>query len=182
MEKRELSIPGVYVLTPKVFGDNRGYYMESYSKRTMEELGFDIDFVQDNHSKSMKKGTIRGLHFQNNPKAQAKLVRCTRGRIMDYAVDLRKDSPTYKKYIKVELTEENKEQIFIPRGFGHLFVTLTDDVEVQYKVDELYYPEYDRSIAYNDPEIGLDLDDIEDPTISEKDRKAPLLKDSDVNF
>lgn len=182
MEKRELEIPGVYVLTPKVFGDNRGYYMESYSKRTMEELGFDIDFVQDNHSKSMKKGTIRGLHFQNNPKAQAKLVRCTRGRIMDYAVDLRKDSPTYKKYVKVELTEENEEQIFIPRGFGHLFVTLTDDVEVQYKVDELYYPEYDRSIAYNDPEIGLDLGDIEDPTISEKDRKAPLLKDSDVNF
>ena len=181
MEIEELEIPGVYVLTPKVFEDYRGYYMESYSKKTLEKLGFDIEFVQDNHSKSLKKGTIRGLHFQNNPKAQAKLVRCSRGKVLDFAVDLRKNSPTYKKYVSVELSEDNKKQIFIPRGFGHLFVTLTDNAEVQYKVDEFYYPEYDRAIAYNDPEINLNLGDIK-PIISEKDTKAPLLKDSDVNF
>lgn len=182
MKKEELEIPGVYVFTPKVFEDYRGYYMESYSKRTMEELGLNIDFVQDNHSMSLKKHTVRGLHFQNNPKAQAKLVRCTKGKVLDYVVDLRKDSPTFKKYLSVELTEENKKQIFIPRGFGHMFITLTDDAEVQYKVDELYYPEYDRAIAYNDPEIGIDFSEIENPIISEKDKNAPLLKDSDVNF
>ena len=181
MKIEELEIPGVYVFTPQVFEDYRGYYMETYSKRSMEKLGFNDIYVQDNHSLSLKKGTIRGLHFQNNPKAQTKLVRCTRGKILDYVVDLRKESPTYKKWLKVELTEENKKQIYIPKGFGHLFITLTDNVDVQYKVDELYYPEYDRAIAYNDPEIGLDFGDIK-PVVSEKDKKAPLLKDSDVNF
>lgn len=183
MEIRELEIPGVFVLTPKVFEDYRGYYMESYSKRTMEQLGFNMEFVQDNHLLSLKKNTIRGIHFQNYPKAQSKLLRCTKGKLLDIAVDLRKDSPTYKKYVSVILDNEKKEQIFIPKGFGHLCMSLVDDTEVQYKVDELYYPEFDRTIAWNDPDINLklDLNGIE-PIVSEKDKNAPTLKNSDVNF
>lgn len=181
MEIKELSIPGVFLITPDVFKDYRGYYMESYSKRTMAKYGIDTEFVQDNHLLSLKKYTIRGIHFQNAPKAQAKLLRCTKGRILDIAVDLRKNSPTYKKYVSVELDNEKKQQIFIPRGFGHVCMSLVDDTEVQYKVDELYYPEYDRAIAWNDPDIAIDWGGIE-PIVSEKDKNAPFLKDSDVNF
>lgn len=155
--------------------------MESYSKRTMAKYGIDTEFVQDNHLLSLKKYTIRGIHFQNAPKAQAKLLRCTKGRILDIAVDLRKNSPTYKKYVSVELDNEKKQQIFIPKGFGHICMSLVDDTEVQYKVDELYYPEYDRAIAWNDPDIAIDWGRIE-PVVSEKDKNAPFLKDSDVNF
>lgn len=181
MRKEELKIPGVYLLTPHVFSDYRGFYMESYSRRTMEELGIDTIFVQDNHLRNLKKHTIRGIHFQNAPKAQAKLLRCTRGKILDIAVDLRKTSPTYKKYVSVILDDDKKQQIFIPKGFGHVCMSLTDETEVQYKVDELYYPQFDRAIAWNDPEIGIDWGDVV-PIVSEKDRKAPFLKDSDVNF
>ena len=181
MEIKELSIPGVFLITPDVFKDYRGYYMESYSKRTMAKYGIDTEFVQDNHLLSLKKYTIRGIHFQNAPKAQAKLLRCTKGRILDIAVDLRKNSPTYKKYVSVELDNEKKQQIFIPRGFGHVCMSLVDDTEVQYKVDELYYPEYDRAIAWNDPDISIYWGGIE-PIVSEKDKNAPFLKDSDVNF
>lgn len=181
MEIKELSIPGVFLITPDVFKDYRGYYMESYSKRTMAKYGINTEFVQDNHLLSLKKYTIRGIHFQNAPKAQAKLLRCTKGRILDIAVDLRKNSPTYKKYVSVELDNEKKQQIFIPRGFGHVCMSLVDDTEVQYKVDELYYPEYDRAIAWNDPDIAIDWGGIE-PIVSEKDKNAPFLKDSDVNF
>lgn len=177
----ELSLPGVKIFLPKYFEDFRGYYCETYSSRTMKQHGIDTVFVQDNHSYSIKKGIIRGIHFQNNPKPQVKLVRCTRGRIMDYVVDLRKDSPTFKKWIAVELSEENRKQIWIPSGFGHAFITLQDNCEVQYKVDEWYYPEYDRAIAWNDPDIGIDWG-IDNPIISEKDTKAPMLKESDVNF
>ncbi len=177
----ELSLPGVKIIEPAYFEDYRGYYMESYSKRTMAEIGIDNVFVQDNHLLSAKKYTIRGIHFQNNPKAQAKLLRCTRGRILDIAVDLRKNSPTYKKYVSVELDAETKQQIFIPKGFGHACMSLVDDTEVQYKVDELYYPEYDRAIAWNDPDIGIDWGGIT-PIVSEKDRNAPTIKESDVNF
>jgi dTDP-4-dehydrorhamnose reductase/dTDP-4-dehydrorhamnose 3,5-epimerase len=144
-------------------------------------LGINIEFVQDNHSMSAQKGTLRGLHFQTNPKAQTKLVRCTKGKILDVAVDLRKRSSTYKQWVGVELSEDNKKQLLIPRGFAHGFLTLTDDVEVQYKVDEYYAPECDRSIRFDDPEIGVDWG-IEDPILSEKDLKAPLLEDSDVDF
>lgn len=181
MKIEELDIPGVMLITPDVFEDYRGYYMESYSKRTMTKYGIDTVFVQDNHLLSLKKYTIRGIHFQNAPKAQAKLLRCTKGRILDIAVDLRKQSPTYKKYISVELDADSKQQIFIPRGFGHVCMSLVDDTEVQYKVDELYYPEYDRAIAWNDPDIGIDWGNIE-PIVSEKDKSAPFLRDSDVNF
>lgn len=180
MEVKELGM-GVLLLMPRVFADYRGYYMESYSKRTLAEIGIDTIFVQDNHFYSAKKGTIRGIHFQNNPYAQTKLVRCTRGRMLDIAVDLRKSSPTYKKYVGIELSADNKYQLYIPKGFGHCAMSLTDDVEGQYKVDELYEPEYDRSIAWNDPEIGIDYG-TNSFILSEKDKKAPQLKDSDVNF
>lgn len=174
-------IEGVYIIEPKVFGDHRGWFMETYSKEKLAEQGVNADFVQDNHSFSAKKGTVRGLHFQINPMAQAKLVRCTKGKILDVAVDIRVGSPTYKKWVAVELSEENKRQFFIPKGFAHGFVTLTDNVEVQYKVDEYYSPENDRSIRYDDPDIGVDWG-IDNPILSDKDIKAPLLKNSDFNF
>lgn len=174
-------IDDVLILEPRVFGDHRGWFTETYSKTKFQELGIDIDFVQDNHSMSAQKGTLRGLHFQTNPKAQTKLVRCTKGKILDVAVDLRKGSSTYKQWVGVELSEDNKMHLLIPKGFAHGFLTLTDDVEVQYKVDEYYAPECDRSIRFDDPEIGVDWG-IENPILSEKDLKAPLLKDSDVDF
>lgn len=174
-------LEGVVILEPKVFGDHRGWFTESWSKRTMEEAGLHYEFLQDNHSFSAQKGTLRGIHFQMDPYAQAKLVRCTKGAVLDVAVDLRKDSPNYKKWAAVELSEENKRQFLIPRGFGHAFLTLTDDVEFLYKADQYYSFEHDRSIAWNDPDIGIKWP-VDHPTLSEKDIKAPLLKDSDVNF
>ena len=177
----ELELPGVKIIEPTYFEDYRGYYCETYSSRTMAQYGINTVFVQDNHSFSLKKGTIRGIHFQNNPKPQLKLVRCTRGHVMDYAVDLRKDSPTFKKWVAVELSADNRKQIWIPSGFGHAFITLEDNCEVLYKVDEWYYPEFDRAIAYNDPEIGINWG-TDSPIISVKDTKAPTLALSDVNF
>ncbi len=174
-------IEDVFILEPKVFGDNRGWFMETYSKQTMLNNGVDVNFVQDNHSMSTLKNTLRGLHFQNAPKAQSKLVRCTKGKIMDVAVDLRKGSPTYKKWISVELSEENKKQLFIPKGFAHGFLALTDNVEVEYKVDEYYSAENDRSIKFDDKEIGVDWN-VYEPILSEKDKNAPKLMDSDINF
>ncbi len=174
-------IEDVLIIEPKVFGDHRGWFAETYSKSTFKELGIDIDFVQDNHSMSVQKGTLRGLHFQTNPKSQTKLVRCTKGKILDVAVDLRRGSSTYKKWVGVELSEDNKKQLVIPKGFAHGFLTLTDDVEVQYKVDEYYDSECDRSIRFDDPEIGVEWG-MDEPILSDKDLKAPLLKDSDVNF
>lgn len=174
-------IEDIIVIESAVFGDHRGWFTETYSKIKFSELGIDIEFVQDNHSFSAQKGTLRGLHFQLEPKAQTKLVRCTKGKILDVAVDLRQNSKTYKKWVAVELTEENKKQLLIPKGFAHGFVTLVDDVEVQYKVDEYYAPECDRSVRYDDPEIGVAWGDIE-PVLSEKDLRAPYLKDSDVSF
>ncbi len=174
-------LKGIYILEPKVFGDHRGWFTESWSKRTMEEAGFYYDFVQDNHSFSAQKGTLRGIHFQMHPYAQAKLVRCTKGTVLDVAVDLRKDSPDYKKWASVELSEENKRQLLIPRGFGHAFLTLTEDVEFLYKTDRYYSFEHDRSIAWNDPDINIKWF-VSNPILSDKDKKAPLLKDSEINF
>lgn len=171
----------VYIVEPKVFGDSRGWFLESWSKRTMEEADLFYDFVQDNQSYSAQKGTLRGLHFQFGKDSQAKLVRCTRGAVMDVAVDLRKGSPTYKKWTSVELSAENRRQFLIPRGFAHAFLTLTDDVEFQYKADNFYAPASDRNIRWNDPEIGVKWG-IENPILSDKDQKAPFLSESDVNF
>lgn len=181
MKAIQTGLKEVKVVQPDVFGDNRGWFYESYSKQKLKDLGIDVEFVQDNRSYSQKKGTLRGLHFQNNPMAQSKLLSCTRGKIMDVAVDLRKGSPTYLKWVSVILSEENKKMIFIPKGFAHGFVTLTDDVEVLYKVDEYYSKEDDRSIKYDDKSIGVDWD-IDNPILSQKDQNAPLLRDSDVNF
>ena len=174
-------IEGVVIVELKVFGDNRGWFAETYSKEKFHQLGIDVEFIQDNHSFSAQKGVLRGLHFQQPPMAQSKLVRCTRGEILDVAVDIRKGSPTYKKWAAVKLTEENKRQLLVPKGFAHGFVTLTDNVEVHYKVDEYYSPENDRGIRYDDPEINVDWG-VEDPIMSEKDLKAPLLKDCDIDF
>lgn len=172
----------VYIIEPVIFGDNRGWFMESYSKVKLTKAGIPCDFVQDNQSFSAHKGTLRGIHFQLNPKAQAKIIRCTRGAILDVAVDIRKGSPFYKKWIAVELSAKNKKQLFIPKGFAHGFLTLVDDVEVQYKVDEYYAPEYDGNILYNDPEIGIEWGEGEF-ILSDRDKKAPLLKDrTDLNF
>lgn len=181
MELEKTEIEGAVVLTPKVFGDNRGWFMESYSKRTLEELGISDEFIQDNRSFSAQVGTLRGLHCQTNPMAQAKLLTCLKGTITDIAVDIRKGSPTYKKWVTVELSEENKKMFYIPAGCLHGFVTRTPDVEVMYKVDKFYSPENDRSVRFDDPELGV-VWDIENPILSQKDINAPLLKDSDVEF
>jgi len=174
-------ISGAVIVEPKVFGDNRGWFYESYSKSEFEKFGIKADFVQDNRSFSAQKGTLRGLHCQTEPKAQAKLVSCTKGAILDVAVDIREGSPTYLKWVAVELNEENKKMLFVPKGCLHGFVTLTENVEVSYKVDELYSPENDRSVCWRDPEIGVEWG-VETPVLSEKDKNAPLLKNSDVQF
>lgn len=176
MDLLKTKLEGVCILIPKVFGDYRGFFMESWSRRTMEEAGLYYDFVQDNHSLSTVKGTLRGIHFQKGDKAQAKLVRCVRGAVLDVAVDLRHDSPTYKQWVGVELSEENKKQLLIPRGFGHGFVTLTDHVEFLYKADNYYAPEADGGVRWNDPDIGVDWG-ISEPILSEKDTKNPFLKE-----
>lgn len=169
-------IDGVVILEPQVFGDHRGFFMESWSKQKMDDAGLHYEFVQDNHSSSTVKGTLRGIHFQKGKWCQAKLVRCTRGSVLDVAVDLRKASPTYKQWVAVELSEENKKQLFIPRGFGHGFATLTDDVEFMYKADNYYAPEADGGIRWNDPVIGIDWG-IANPILSAKDEKNPFLRD-----
>lgn len=181
MTLTETAVNGVFEIEPKVFGDNRGWFYESYSKEKFEKLGITAEFVQDNRSFSAQKGTLRGLHCQTNPKAQAKLITCLKGAILDVAVDIRKGSPTYMKWVAVELNEDNKKMLYIPKGCLHGFVTLTDNVEVTYKVDEYYSPENDRSVCFCDPDIGVEWG-IENPVLSEKDKNAPLLKDSDVEF
>ena len=174
-------IKGLYVIEPTVFKDERGYFVETYNQNDFKEAGLDMVFVQDNQSYTKEKGTLRGIHFQNAPMAQAKLVRVTRGSVMDVAVDLREGSPTYKQWVAVELSADNKRMFYIPRGFGHGFLTLTDDVEFVYKVDNLYSKECDRGIRFNDPAIGVEWD-IDNPILSEKDKTSPYLNESDCNF
>ena len=182
MKRIETSLPGVCIVEPAVHGDHRGYFMETYSTKAMAEIGIDAVFVQDNQSFTAQKGTLRGIHFQNAPMAQGKLVRVTKGAVMDVAVDLRKGSPTYKQWVAVELSEENKRMLYIPRGFGHGFRTLTDNVEFCYKVDNLYSKECDRGIRFDDPTIGVDWGEVVEELLSAKDMNAPLLADSDCNF
>ncbi|HEX2944790.1 MAG TPA: dTDP-4-dehydrorhamnose 3,5-epimerase [Clostridia bacterium] len=175
------SVLDVYILEPRVFGDSRGWFTETWSKKKMDDAGLHYDFVQDNHSFSVMKGTLRGLHFQKGDAAQAKLVRCARGAVLDVAVDLRKGSSTYKNWVTVELSAENKRQLLIPRGFAHAFLTLTDDVEFMYKADNLYMPEAERSIIWNDPDIGIKWG-MDEPILSAKDQKAPKLSECDADF
>jgi len=181
MKRIDTKLEGVYIVEPVVHGDHRGYFMETYSTKTFADIGIDAVFVQDNQSFTAQKGTLRGIHFQNAPMAQAKLVRVTKGAVLDVAVDLRKGSPTYKQWIGVELSAENKRMIFIPRGFGHGFLTLTDDVEFCYKVDNLYSRECDRGIRFNDPEIDVEWG-VKEPVLSAKDMCSPMLADSDCNY
>ena len=182
MKRIDTALPGVCIIEPDVHGDARGYFMETYSTRNFAAIGIDTVFVQDNQSFSSQKGILRGIHFQNNPMAQAKLVRVTRGAVLDVAVDLRKGSPTYMQWAAVELSAENKRMLYIPRGFGHGFKTLTDDVEFCYKVDNLYSKECDRGIRFNDPTIGVDWGEVNESLLSAKDTTSPLLADSDCNF
>jgi dTDP-4-dehydrorhamnose 3,5-epimerase len=178
----DISLPGVKIILPNVFGDQRGLFMQTYIDAVFKEAGFEISFVQDNQSFSASKGTLRGLHYQLKPKAQSKLVRCTKGAIFDVAVDIRKGSPTYGKWFGIELSADNKKQLFIPKGFAHGFITLTDGVEVQYKVDELYAPECDRGIIWSDPAIGIEWPIDVTPILSKKDEKTPLLSETENNF
>lgn len=181
MKVTKTQFKGLFIIETDVYGDSRGWFTETYTKSKFTEKGIDIDFVQDNQSYSAQKGTLRGIHFQTKAKAQTKMVRCTRGAIIDTVVDLRKGSDTYKEWFSIELSAENKKQLFIPKGFGHAFLTITNDVEVQYKVDEYYSKEHDRSIRYDDPDIGIEWDK-KNPILSQKDLNAPFLKDSDVDF
>ena len=181
MKRIDTKLPGVCIVEPVVHGDHRGYFMETYSTAAFAAIGIDTVFVQDNQSFSAQKGILRGIHFQNAPMAQAKLVRVTKGAVLDVAVDLRKGSPTYCQWVSVELSAENKRMFYIPRGFGHGFVTLTDNVEFCYKVDNLYSRECDRGIRFNDPDIGVAWG-IEAPILSQKDTTSPLLSESDCNF
>ena len=175
MNKIETKLKGVYILEPRVFGDYRGYFFESWNERVLHELGIDINFVQDNQSFSAEQGTLRGIHFQTGEWAQAKLVRCVRGAVLDVAVDLREDSSTYLQWISVELSADNKRQLLIPRGFGHGFVTLTSDVEFLYKADNYYHVEAEGGYRWNDPTIGVEWG-IENPIFSDKDKQLPFIK------
>ena len=185
MKKIETDIEGVYIIEPDCFGDNRGWFMETYNEAKFKEMGIDNVFIQDNMSFSAQKGTLRGLHYQKAPFSQAKLVRCTRGSVIDIAVDIRKGSPTYGKWTSCLLSEENKRLFFIPRGMAHGFLTLTDNVEFQYKCDNLYNKSSEGGIRYDDPTINIDwgtlLNGIK-PILSEKDMKAPFIEECNANF
>ena len=181
MKAIKTELEGVIIIEPDVFGDHRGWFMESWSKKKYEEIGINVEFVQDNQSFTAKKGTLRGLHFQMAPMAQSKLVRVVSGAVLDVAVDLRKGSPTYLKWVAVELSSENKRQFFIPQGFAHGFLTLADNVEFVYKCDNFYSKEHDRSIRFDDESIGVEWG-IENPIVSDKDMNAPKVCDSDCNF
>ena len=181
MKVIETEIPGVLIIETDVFGDHRGYFTETYSKPKYEALGINVDFVQDNMSFSAQKGTLRGLHWQNPPYAQSKLVSCTKGKVIDVAVDIRKGSPTYGKWVSVELSAENHRQFFIPQGFAHGFLVLSEEAEFTYKCDDYYHPGDEGGLLWNDPTIGIQwpLDQIggvENIIQSDKDKKWPTLK------
>ena len=181
IEVRELELAGVYEITPQLFGDDRGFFSETYSATGLAAVGIDMTFVQDNHSLSRKAGVLRGLHYQLPPFAQDKLVRVTSGAILDVAVDIRKSSPTFGRWLALEVSAKRWNQILVPKGFAHGFVTLIPDTEVIYKVTERYAPECDRSIRFDDPAIGIDWRiSAADVTLSDKDRNAPLLADAEI--
>jgi dTDP-4-dehydrorhamnose 3,5-epimerase len=175
------SLPQVIMIIPQRISDERGWFAETFKKREFEAQGIAIDFVQDNHSRSASRGVLRGLHFQKEPAAQGKLVRCILGEIFDVAVDIRKGSPTYAKWVSATLSAENLAMMWVPPGFAHGFVTIAAITEVTYKVTREYSPNHDRCVRWNDPAIGIDWP-ITDPILSKKDAGAPLLKDLDNNF
>ncbi len=177
---KKLSIPDVILVEPKVFPDERGFFLESFKESTFQENGITTKFVQDNYSHSIKR-VLRGLHYQKNPKAQAKLVTAIRGEIFDVAVDIRKDSPTYGKWVGEILSDQNHKSLYVPEGFAHGFLCLSDEADVVYKVNEEYSAENDRGMLWNDPVVGVKWP-IENPIISEKDKQQPLLEKADNNF
>lgn len=176
-------IDSLLILVPQIFQDNRGCFFESFSGKSLEACGVDFKVCQENHIMNFKRGVFRGLHFQNNPGAQAKLVRCIKGRVWDVAVDLRKDSQTYLKWYAVELTDRNRKQYYIPRGFAHGVLSLEDNTEVSYMTDEYWVREADKTIRYDDPDINIKYPIVSTALIlSERDKKAPLLRDSGCNL
>ena len=178
MQVQETSLPGVFVLTPKRFGDARGFFCESWNRKTLQDAGITLDFVQDNHSMSHTTGTVRGLHFQSPPHAQAKLVRCGRGRLYDVAVDIRNGSPTFGNWFGVELSFENGKQLLVPEGFLHGFATLEPETEIVYKCSDHYDAASDGAVRFDDPDIAIEWPiDLSHAEISEKDRNAPFLSD-----
>jgi dTDP-4-dehydrorhamnose 3,5-epimerase len=176
----ETNLPGLLIIDPEIFGDDRGYFFESFSKKSFEAAGIETGFVQDNESKSAK-GVLRGLHFQEPPYDQGKLVRVSRGRVIDVSVDIRKGSATYGKWIAFELSEQNKRMLWIPAGFAHGFVTLEDDTVFIYKCTNQYNRDSENSIIWNDPDLNIDWG-VENPIISDKDQKAPGFKDLNSPF
>ncbi len=176
----ETDIPDLVILEPKVFQDERGFFMESYNSEALASYGLEYNFIQDNHAKS-GQGVLRGLHFQKPPMDQTKLVRVTQGSVYDVAVDLRKGSPTYGKWVGVTLSASNFLQFLVPRGFAHGYVTLEPDTEFQYKVDNYYAPKLDGGIIWNDPDLAIDWP-VESPVLSAKDRELPTLKEFDSPF
>ncbi|MEY8802440.1 dTDP-4-dehydrorhamnose 3,5-epimerase [Leisingera sp. XS_AS12] len=180
MKIEETGLPGLKVVTPARFGDERGFFSESWSRRRMQEAGIDLDFVQDNHSLSVAPGILRGLHFQAPPHAQDKLVRCGRGALFDVAVDIRKGSPSYGNWFGLELTPENGKQLLVPKGFLHGFITRAPDTEIIYKCTDYYAPECDGAVAWDS--CGIDWGFAGTPVLSEKDAAAPRLADFDSPF
>ncbi len=179
----ETELPGVVVVTPPLFEDERGFFQETYNQRAFHANGIADPFVQDNHSWSRHAGTLRGIHFQIDPQAQAKLVRCIRGRAFDVAVDLRRSSPRFGRWAGVELSAGNHKLIYVPAGFGHAFVTLEDDTEILYRVSQHYSKDHDAAIRWNDPDIGVAWPVGEaDVILSQKDTAAPLLRDARALF
>lgn len=181
MQVRHLGLDGVFEISPRKFGDERGFFSETYNARSFAEAGIDLTFVQDNHSYSAAKGVVRGLHYQLPPFAQDKLVRVTRGAILDVAVDIRKSSPNFGKWVALEVSADKWNQILVPKGFAHGFITLSENTEVIYKVTDYYSPEHDRSIRFDDLAIGIDWPvPSSGVQLSDKDRKAPLFADAEV--
>ncbi len=171
----------IWIVEPIVYNDHRGYFMESYNKSLFDQVGFNIDFIQDNQSLSKEAGTLRGLHYQLNPMEQTKLVRVCSGAIFDVIVDIRQSSPTFGQWVGVILSEANKRQVLVPKGFAHGFCTLVPNTSVFYKVDQYYAPEHDRGILWDDPDIGIDWP-VSTPIVSAKDSKLPLLKNAELNY
>jgi dTDP-4-dehydrorhamnose 3,5-epimerase len=183
IDVRRLALDGVLELRPQRFGDDRGFFSEVWNREAMAKAGLAMDFVQDNHSYSAARGVLRGLHFQLAPAAQDKLVRVSRGAVFDVAVDIRPDSATFGKWVGVRLSAEQWNQLLVPKGFAHGFLTLTEDCEVQYKVSAPYSPERDRSLRFDDPALGIEWPDVgSDFQLSDKDRDAPLLADLEAEF
>lgn len=176
-----LKLEGAKVLEPVVHDDNRGFFMESYNEEIMQNAEVNYKFIQDNQSLSAEVGVLRGLHYQLNPKAQTKLIRVLSGAIYDVILDVRRNSPTFGQWVGVILSEYNKRQLLVPKGFAHGFCTLVPNTQVLYKVDEYYSPEHDRGILWSDPALGIDWP-ATNPVLSDKDQRLPLLKDAELNF